>query len=134
MAFPVPASKHIGADAEEAMHNMNFRQGKATQTFGKFTGNTMLFLNVMSILSDSPNSMIYTFHQIGTGVQNRAYPTNDEKAAPYYEWRWTGEAGKSDREVTFYKGYDRINGAWRGVGQVGDKKTYNVNGKETQGN
>ncbi|MFB9844039.1 RHS repeat domain-containing protein [Mucilaginibacter ginsenosidivorans] len=132
-AFPVPASKHIGEDEEIAMHSMNMRLGRTSQTFGKFTGRLNIWFNISSIILDSPNSIIYNYHQMGTLKTNRAYPTNEENApAEYYEWRWQGKEGKSLRIITYFNDYQKINGTWRGVNQVGKEHLYNADGKEVQ--
>lgn len=132
-AIPVPKSQHIGADAEEAMHSMGKRLGKVSQVFGKNVNKASILLNVSSLFMDSPNSMLYTYHLMGTGSENRAYPTNNDSApAPYYEWKWTGNPGESDREITFFNDYKKVDGKWRGQNQVGEKRTYNNEGKETK--
>jgi hypothetical protein len=132
-AIPIPASRHIGADAEEEMHSMNLRGGTVSQRFGKNLSKSFIFFDIMSILQNSPNSVVYTFHQIGTLNENRAYPTNDANApAPYYEWKWTGKPNESLREVTYFKDYNYVKGNWRGVGKVGKTSYYDKNGKEVQ--
>lgn len=77
--------------------------------------------------------MLYTYHQIGIGDEGRAYLTNNESSpAPYYEMKWTGKPGESDKEIIFFNDYKKVGGKWRGVDQVGEKRTFNGEGKETK--
>jgi len=131
-AIPVPASRHIGEDAETAMHSMGRRGGKVSQLANKNMGRAFALINLGSLFLDSPNSILYTYHQMGmpSSEQNRAYPTNDKDApSDYYEWRSVGKEGAGDRELIFFNDYKKIDGKWRGVDEV-QRRTFDKEGKQ----
>lgn len=110
---------------------MEKRIGSVSQTFGKNISKSFTFLNLGSLIMDTPNSPVYQYHQMGMGRENRAYPVNDgDGSTMYYEWKWLGEEGNSTREASFFSDYGRSEGEWRGKNQVGEKKYFDKKGEE----
>ncbi|MES2649398.1 MAG: hypothetical protein V4717_21150 [Bacteroidota bacterium] len=132
-AIPIPKSRHIGKGTAEANHNMNKRVGSVSQTTGRFLGKTYSFFSFLTLFNSSPNGIIHTFHNMGSGEENRAYPITiphqDKLPGSYYEWKWLGKPGESEREFKFYENYEKRDGQWRGVNPVGEPMKIKTDGK-----
>jgi len=88
------------------------KSGKISGTFGVIA----IFLNLSSIIIDSPQSPIYTFQSIATGEQYRA--SIDFSTGIIYEWHCESTTCKT-RRIDYFKDYDYIDGQWRGTGWYG---------------
>jgi RHS repeat-associated protein len=138
-AMPMPKSLHRLNGNYNDNHSMNKRVGPVNQTknrvtnrVGRYAPKALFVLDLLSLVSNSPNSPIYLFHQLGTGYENRAYPTNgdlrgEENVAPYYEWHFEGKT----RVVQYFMDYELDDkGAWRGKDPVGEKESFDEHGQK----
>ena len=100
-------------------------KSKTGKISGKF-GVIAIFLNIGTILSDSPQSPICTFQSIGTGKQYQAYI--DFVTGIIYEWHCETE-NCSIRCIDYFKSYDFIDGKWRGIGWY-DYDLFDANGNK----
>ena len=105
-----------------------FRYGIISNSINSFA----FFLNFGSMFMDSPNSLLYTYHQIGTGAENRAYPvTGTVTGSLYYEWKWT-DASKTLRQITTFYNYEYKNDQWRGTDPTGNIQYFDNDGNEVK--
>ena len=131
-AIPLPASKHTSAQYTQENHAMEQRVGKVSQKPGRFVkGAASVFLNLLPLLINSPNSPVYQFHQAGTITENKAYPTNLEDGPAYYEWRLRTDLAKEPiKEVEYFNSFTKINGEWRGKDPTGQKDYFDKDGNK----
>ena len=111
--------------------NTQIKVGGATGIMQKLNS-FAFFLNFGSMFMDSPNSLLYTYHQIGTGAENRAYPvTGTVTGSLYYEWKWT-DASKTLRQITTFYNYEYKNDQWRGTDPTGNIQYFDNDGNEVK--
>ncbi|MBL1232870.1 MAG: hypothetical protein COA31_009130 [Flavobacteriales bacterium] len=129
----IKVSNQASVKAKTAMNRRAMiRSTKVKGSVSRGIGKGFIFLDIMSIINDSPNSPLYIFHLPGMGQDKRAYPTNIDNAPPYYEKEtiYDEKGIKTGTKVNYFDSYDKIDGEWRGTNPTGKEEYFDKDGNK----